>query len=59
MIMASEQQAEQVAAYLGGGKVFWYEHRPTRITLFMVILPDGRRIMFDPRAAAPRIKNGE
>lgn len=59
MTITSEQQAREIAALHDGAKVFWYEHRPSRLTLFMVVLPDGTRLMQDPRAAEPRNQNGE
>ena len=60
MLIISEQQAHEVGKSIGGEyTVGWYEHRPTRITAFVVILPGGRRITLDPRAAAPRNQNGE
>jgi len=59
MFIASEQQANEIAALHPGSKVFWYEQRPLRLTLFMVVLPNGTRLMQDPRAAEPRNQNGE
>jgi hypothetical protein len=59
-MIVSEQQAHEIGALTGGSyTVFWYEHRKTRLTLFMVALPNGTKIMQDPRAAAPRNLTGE
>jgi len=59
MIIASEQQATEIAAAYAGSKVFQYEARPSRLTLFGVELSNGRKITLDPRAAAPRKTEGE
>lgn len=54
-MIASEQQAEDIGTHLTNGrrdrdfKVYWYEHRHTRLTLFGVDLLDGRDVRRDPR----------
>ena len=54
MFIASEQQAHEVGALIGGHyTVFQYEHRPSRLTLFGVKSTTGTFTQ-DPRAAAPR-----
>jgi hypothetical protein len=59
MHIISEKQAEELLDIYGQGKVFQYEHRPSRLTLFGIELPSGRKITADPRAAAPRKTEGE
>jgi hypothetical protein len=59
-MIVSEQQAHDIGALTGEAyRVFWYEQRKSRLTLFMVVLPNGRKITTDPRAAAPRNTTGE
>ena len=53
MVIASEQQAHEIGHHIGGKyRVFWYEHRKTRLTLFGVDCRLGS-ITHDPRAAVP------
>lgn len=63
-MIVSEQQAHEVAQYLDVWNdkdytVFWYEHKPSRLTLFGVKLFNGTFVTTDPRAAAPRTTTGE
>lgn len=64
MIIASEQQAIEIARYLDVWNdedytLFTYRHRPSGLTLFGIKLFSGSLVTHDPRAAAPRTKNGE
>lgn len=44
-IIPSEEQANRIAERHPGSKVFWYEAKPSRLTLFGVELPSGQRII--------------
>lgn len=64
-MIPSEQQAEKIGEARTGGKrgqafeVFMYEHRPSRVTLFGVELPDGSLITADPSVSATRMTKEE
>lgn len=56
MLIVSEQRAHEIAQMHGRGQVVCYEHRPSRLTLFAVILPGNRVITHDPRG---RVTSGD